>query len=54
MIVPTVYPAIKFLRFRTFNINKYKELNYYKIFFNTNDNPYLIYARLIIIYTPAR
>ena len=49
----TIYPTIKFLYFFIFNINKYKELGYYKIFFNINNNPYLIYIYLIIIRTPA-
>ena len=52
--VLTTYPVIKFLRFYTFSINKYKELNYYEFFFYINNNFYLIYIRLIIIRTPAR
>ena len=49
-----IYYINKFFCFRTFNINKYKELGYYKIFFNVNDSPYLIYIRLIIIRTLIR
>ena len=47
----TIYYADKFLYFYIFNIDKYKELNYYKIFFNINNSLYLIYIHLVIIYT---
>ena len=50
----TIYCVNKFLYFYIFNINKYKELGYYEIFFNINNGPYLVYIYLVIIYTPIR